>query len=109
MTYKTKEQLHGPHLRGPATIVTSPDARGVFMGVETIASGSVTQVVSTTEVVSGDWFNISVQISSADAGVNSGGFVAVNSIVDNTSFALTWATGVAVPQDAIVSWELRHR
>jgi hypothetical protein len=46
-----------------------------------------------------------VEVGSTDPTVvGSGGFVVVNSIVDQTSFALAWVSGVAVPQDVNISW-----
>lgn len=62
--------------------------------------------VSTNIVTSGALVGVfGVEVSSADpAVVGSGGFVVVNSIVDQTSFAFAWASGVAVPQDVNMSW-----
>lgn len=94
-------------MRGPLTTVFSgAHVPQPWAGQAAIASGTATVTVSTNIVTSGALIGVfGVEVNSLDpAVISSGGFVAVNSIVDETSFALAWASGVAVPQDVVVSW-----
>lgn len=104
---KIVEKLIRPVLFGPlGAITTGPKARTPWAGLTTLPSGSSAVTVSTTLVTSGCMFLLGSQISSAGVAANSGGGIAVNSIVNGVSFALARPTGVAVPWSEHVSWML---
>ncbi len=91
------------YLGGPST------GRGRFQGLTTLASGSSSVTVSTAVIGSADFIRFGTRISSASAAVNSGGYVAVSSLVQGTSFMFARATGTAVPYDELVMWEIVKR
>lgn len=106
MAEQTAEQFFAPHFRGPDRVDLTPARTDPYAGRTTINSGTVAVTVSTALVNSDSLVDYGVQVSTVSPNVNSGGFVGVNSIVSGVSFAFSWATGVAVPQDVIVMWRL---
>lgn len=103
------EQMFGRTDRGQPTIVVS--AQGItdpWAGCTLIASGSASQTVSTNLVSSGKTIFRVARTSpgSLAAATNSGGAVVIAALVDGVSFDLARATGVAVPWDEYVCWEM---
>jgi hypothetical protein len=98
----TLEQLYKPNLRGPLrTTIGQADA---WAGRTTVASGSASQTVSSTNINSDSIVRYGVQVGSA--AINSGGAMVVNSIVSGVSFAFANQGGVAIAWDNIVMWEI---
>lgn len=99
------EQLWRALLRGPMRTKTSEETNP-WAGRTTVQSGSAFVTVSTSNVRSGDLIFVSAEIGSANVAAASGGAIMVDSIVDNTSFALARQFGVAVAWDDIVVWQI---
>lgn len=98
------EQLFRPQFRGVTRTLVASDG---FANRTTIQSGTASVTVSASLVKSDSIIRVSAQVSSpAAAVVQSGGFLAVNSLVDGTSFAIAWASGQAVDQDVTAMWEI---
>jgi len=91
--------------QGPDFNRIYPDGRA-FCGRTTLGSGSASVTVSTGVVNSNSMFRLASIVASVSVGVNSGGYIAINSIVSGVSFALARSTGVAVAMPEIVSWEI---
>lgn len=104
----TAEQLFKPNLRGPLTSqMSGVGVTEQWCGRTTINSGTVFNTVSTALVGSESLIMITPEISSVDGTIaqsGSGAFVAVSSIVADTSFAVGAASGIAFLQDITVSW-----
>lgn len=100
-----KESLFGPRQLGQRSIPLSHAAvSGMFAGLTTINSGSSSVTVSTAVVTSGSLIMYGTNPSSI--GPNSGGGIAVSSVVDGVSFAFARPTGNAVAWDETVMWEI---
>ena len=93
-------------LRGPISTRTAPTEPNPWAGLTTLNSGSATVVVSTSIVQSDDIFKIAENPGSLGVAANSGGYIVANSIVQNTSFIFGRSTGVAVPWDTTIMWEI---
>ena len=100
------ELLFKPLLRGPISTRVAPTEPNPWAGRTTLNSGSATVVVSTSAVQSDDIFKIAENPGSLGVAANSGGPIVVNSIVQNVSFIFGRSTGVAVPWDTTIMWEL---
>lgn len=101
-----KEQVRGARMTGPDMARLYTDGRA-FTGRATIASGSALVTVSTANIRSTSLFRSLVSIpSSLGVAANSGGGICVRSVVHMVSFAIARPTGVAVPWDEQVHWEL---
>jgi hypothetical protein len=99
------ELLFKPTLRGPMRTITTGE-ENPWAGRTVLASGSATITVSTAAIQSDSIVRYGTLPSSLGVAANSGGTIVVSSIVDGVSFALARATGVAVPWDETVMWEL---
>ena|SRR3990167_3281767 len=99
------ELLYGPNLRGPMSTRTSEQTHP-WSGLATINSGSAYATVSTALVKSGALIFHTVYPGSVAVAAQSHGMLVVNSIVDNTSFALAWATDLAASWNVTVGWHL---
>ena len=100
------ELLFKPLLRGPMSTRTAPTESNPWAGLTTLNSGSATITVSTSAVQSDSIFRMATSPGSLGVAANSGGAIVVSSIVDQVSFALATMTGVALPWDTTVMWEL---
>lgn len=100
--------LNRPMMKHPPMLpqLTGPTQ---WNGRTTLSSGSVSVTVSNAMINSDQLVGLTLEIGSAGVGANSGGGIAVNSVVHGTSMALTRPTGVAVPWDDTVHWEIHHR
>lgn len=104
---KPREVMEGMFQQGPRMLRTSrPGGAQQFAGRTTLSSGSASVTVSTAVVNSDTMFFLGSVVTSAGGAANSGGGLAVNSVVSGVSFALARPTGTAVPFDETVSWEL---
>jgi hypothetical protein len=104
---KSGEQLFNPYQRGPRTAPMSENrVTEPFVGRTTIDSGSTSVTVSTALVQADSLILKTVEVGSVGLAANSGGGIVVNSIVAGVSFAFARPTGVAVPWDDTVMWEL---
>ncbi len=99
------ELLFKPTLRGPMRTRTTGE-ENPWAGRTVLASGSASVTVSTALIQSDSIVRYGTQPNSVGVAANSGGAVVVNSIVDSVSFAFARATGVAVPWDEAVMWEV---
>ena len=99
------ELLFKPTLRGPMRTRTSGEANP-WAGRTALNSGSAAVTVSTALVQSDSIIRYGTLPSSLGVAANSGGAIVVNGIVDGVSFDLARATGVAVPWDETIMWEL---
>lgn len=96
-----------PLFKGKLTLPTSGNpAGGQFAGRTTIGSGQTHVVVTTSAVKSDSIIRYGVQIGSMSLVSSGVGHIAVNSIVDSTTFA--FARHNAYPQkwDDVVMWEI---
>ena len=100
------ELLFKPLLRGPISTRTAPTESNPWAGLTTLNSGDATVTVSTSAVQSDDIIKIAENPGSLGVAANSGGHIVVTSIVQNTSFIFGRSTGVAVPWDTTIMWEL---
>ena len=100
------EILHRPEFKHPPMLPQLTGAQQ-WNGRTTINSGSASVVVSNAMIASDQIVLHSVEVGSA--GVNSGGGIAVNSVVHGVSMALVRPTGNAVGWDDVVAWEIHHR
>ncbi len=100
----SNEQLYRPNLRGP--LRAQIGNTNAWAGRTTVASGSVSATVSSNIVNSDSVILFSTEVASVGIGITSGYGLVVNSIVSATSFALSNASGVAVPWDQIAMWTI---
>ncbi len=102
------ERLENPHLVGPMLTKTTENTNP-HAGRTVIASGSISQVVSTAHINSDSIVMIGIQVSSINAqlGVGSAGIqVIVDSIASGVSFDFAHANGLALHQDVTVMWTI---
>ena len=99
------ELLFKPTLRGPLRTRTSGEANP-WAGRTTLNSGSAAVTVATALVQSDSIIRYGTLPSSLGVAANSGGGIVVSSVVDSVSFDFARATGVAVPWDEQVMWEI---
>lgn len=100
----SKDTLHNPLQLGPTQ--TSPLSTHAWIGRTTLSSGSAAVTVTTAHAASDMVVKYGSVVGSVGVGANSGGAIVVNSVVAGTSFAFARATGVAVPWDEVIMWEL---
>src|SRR5262245_17099997 len=91
-------------LRGP--VRTKTGGANPWAGRTTLNSGSVSVTVSTCIIQSNSILHMATFPASRGVAANSGGYIGVASVVDGRSFAFARATGVAVPWDEVISWEI---
>jgi len=107
MVRKPNELIRRPVQKGPTMLPTRALANQ-WAGLTTLASGSTSQVVSTTAITSDSFVFLGTRVNSVGVGHNSGGNIVVNSIVHGVSFAFARATGSAVAWDEVVMWEIKR-
>jgi hypothetical protein len=88
-----------------ATVAASVNA---WAGRTVLASGSVAVTVSTALVTSLSLILMSTTPASLGIAHNSGGNICVGSRNPGVAFTFARATGVAVPWDETITWELLH-
>ena len=99
------EVRHAGHLQGP-DIMDTRSLGGMFGGRTTIGSAQVSVTVSCAYVGSDSLIFPALEVGSVGLAVQTGGGIAVNSIVDGISFALARPTGVGVPWNDVVMWTM---
>ena len=99
------ELLFKPTLRGPMRTRTSGE-QNPWAGRTTLSSGSATITVSTTLIQSNSIVRYGTQANSIGVAANSGGPIVAANVVDGVSFDFARATGVAVPWDETIMWEI---
>lgn len=100
------ELLFKPTLRGPMRTRTVAAEPNPWAGRTTLNSGSATITVSTTLIQSDSIIRYGTQANSVGVAANSGGPIVVANVVDGVSFDFASATGIAVPWDRTIMWEL---
>lgn len=102
---KVNETLFNPKQMGQRSIPLSHSGISApHAGLTVLNSGAASVTVSTAIVASGNLIMYGTNPSSI--GPNSGGGIAVNSIVDGVSFAFARPTGNAVAWDETIMWEI---
>src|SRR5689334_7596484 len=100
------ELLFKPVEKGPRRINIGSAVRNPFAGRTTLGSGVAAVTVSTTMIKSGSMMSMATFPASVVVAANSGGRIVVNSVVHEKSFCFSRATGVGVPWDEVISWEI---
>lgn len=97
----TAEQIYRGMMRGPLTTLAA-SAGNQWAGLTTLSSGSATQVVSTTAVVSGDLV-LAFPFGATDTASGTGRTIEVKSF-DAGCFFFGTADGIAIPRDTTIMW-----
>lgn len=101
------EVLYAPKHMGPRITQAQSHAHQ-WAGRTTLNSGSASVAVGTTAVKSDSIILFNTQVSSINVSANSGGFLAVNSVIEGTGFTFAWASGSAIQYDVTIMWEIMN-
>ena len=99
------EQLFGGVLKAPLTTKANSNANQ-WAGRTAIASGAVSQVISTTAVKSNSIINWSLQATTVAASGDSGNHLAVVSLSSGNYFTIGTADGSKIPHSVTVMWQI---
>lgn len=99
------EQLFGAVFKGPAMTKANSNANQ-WAGRTSIASGAVSQVISTTAVKSNCLISIGVQASTVAASGTVMTPIQVVSLNSGNWFSLGTSDGSKLPQSVVVMWQI---